>query len=567
MTQPDPPTAQKPSHILTVSVEEYFHAGAFLKTLRRKHWDRLERRLDEPIEKILNQLRRFNQTATFFVLGCVAEERPDLIAKIMADGHEIASSSYWPRSLEGVTPSDFREDLNRTAQALMNAGVNRVSGFRASRGWMRQEDLWSLDVLADMGYAYDSSLNPVALRFFCDPDRYQIHTHRSPSGKVIHEFPVATIGILGFRIGIAGGNWIRQLPHSLLTRLVDIRQRRSDKPLVFYYMPWELDSHQPKLSGLPKSTRIRHYRNLGKTSWVFEHYLRVFNFTSIGNYLGLPPQEYTGAKPVTASDGAETIEVSFDKEREQVSLVIPLYNEEQNVGYLKRTLIDFRKQLADKFEIFFVLVDDGSADSTWQELNTHFGTMRDCKLVKQPRNKGVAAAILEGINQAQTEIVCSLDCDCSYDPYELAQMIPEIENADLVTASPYHPDGHVLNVPPWRLLLSKTLSRMYSIVLKKRLHTFTSCCRVYRKSAVANLHINDTGFLGVAETLIRMHLNGARIVEHPATLESRVLGESKMKILHTIKGHLKFLKKLIAERSKNPAPPSAPTSGDSNDRA
>jgi len=564
MTQPDQVTTQKPSHILTVSVEEYFHAGAFLKTLRRKHWDRLERRLDEPIEKILNQLRRFNQTATFFILGCVADERPDLIAKIMADGHEIASSSYWPRRLEGVTPNDFREDLGRTAQALMNAGVDHVSGFRASRGWMRKEDLWSLDVLADMGYDYDSSLNPVAFRFVGNPDRYQIHTHKSPSGKIIHEFPVATIGILGFRIGIAGGNWIRQLPHALLTRLVDIRQRRSDKPLVFYYMPWELDSHQPKLSGLPKSTRIRHYRNLGKTSWVFEHYLRVFNFTSIGNYLGLPPQKYIDIESVSTCKESNKIEVKFDKERTPVSLVIPLFNEEQNVGYLKRTLIDFRKQLSERFEIFFVLVDDGSGDSTWHELNLHFGTMPDCKLVKQPQNKGVAAAILEGINQAETEIVCSLDCDCSYDPYELAVMIPMIENADLVTASPYHPDGHVLNVPSWRLLLSKTLSRMYSIVLKKRLHTFTSCCRVYRKSAVANVQINDTGFLGVAETLIRMYLNGARIVEHPATLESRVLGESKMKILHTIKGHLVFLKKLISERFKNATSTASHNSGEKN---
>jgi polysaccharide deacetylase family protein (PEP-CTERM system associated) len=545
MLQPGQGISTKPLHILTVSVEEYFHAGAFTKTLQRKHWGRLEGRLDEPIDNILNQLRRFDQKATFFVLGCIAAECPDLVAKIMADGHEIGSSTYWPRSLKGMMPDEFREDVARATEALKNAGVSSISGFRASRDWMRKEDLWILDELADMGYAYDSSLNPIGWHFFGQPERYQIYSHQTPSGKTIHEFPVATIGCFGFRVGIAGGNWIRQFPHTVLRRLVSIRQHRCDTPLVFYFMPWELDRHQPKLSGLSKTTQIRHYRNLGKTSWVFEHYLRLFKFTSIGNYIGLPPQQYIKPIPITS---IEEVEVHSGKRRTAVSLVIPLFNEEQNIGYLKRTLIDLRKRLSDQFEISFVLVDDGSADTTWQALNEQFGTITNCELVQQPKNMGVAAAILAGIDHAETEIVCSLDCDCSYDPYELARMIPLIEKAELVTASPYHPDGCVLNVPSWRLLLSKTLSRMYSFILKKRLHTFTSCCRVYRKSAVMGLQINDKRFLGVAETLIRMHQNGVRIVEHPATLESRVLGESKMKVIHTIKAHLVFLTKLARER-------------------
>lgn len=549
MVQSGHEASTKPLHILTVSVEEYFHAGAFLKTLRRKHWDRLERRLDEPLDNILNQLRRFHQKATFFILGCVAAERPDLIAKIMEDGHEIASSSYWPRSLKGMMPDEFREDIARTADALKRAGVSHVSGFRISRNWLCENDLWALDVLADMGFAYDSSCNPIAWHFFGQPERHQIHLHQAPSGKTIHEFPVATTGCFGFRIGIAGGNWVRQFPHTLLSRLVAIRQRRCNKPLVFYFMPWELDRHQPKLSGLSRSTQIRHYRNLGKTSWVFEHYLRAFTFTSIGDYLGLPPQQHIATNPLPSDHKIHEIIVHPENRGKPVSLVIPLFNEQQNVSYLKRTLLDLRNRLSDRFHINLVLVDDGSSDATWQELQEQFGTLSDCQLVQQPRNMGVAAAILAGINHAQTEIVCSLDCDCSYDPYELAQMIPLIEDAELVTASPYHPNGHVLNVPSWRLLLSKTLSRMYSLVLKKRLYTFTSCCRVYRKSVVMDLQINDKGFLGVAETLIRMHLNGARIVEHPATLESRVLGESKMKIIHTIKGHLVFLAKLVRERT------------------
>ncbi len=548
MKQTDPSNTVKPSHILTVSVEEYFHAGAFLKTLRHKHWDRLEQRLNYSIDKILNQLHQYDQTATFFILGCIADERPDLIAKIMADGHEIASSTYWPRGLEGLMPDEFQDDLIRTKEALERAGVDKISGFRSSRDWLKKRDLWILDILADMGYAYDSSLNPVAFRFAGQPERHQIHEHQSPAGNTLHEFPVATFGICGFRIGIAGGNWVRQFPHTFLSRIVDYQQQQRTSPQVFYFMPWELDRGQPQLSGLSKMTRIRHYRNLGKTSWVFEHYLRIFNFTSIGSYLELPKQKLTEVNTShTEVDPIEIINKPGNKQ-EKVSLVIPLFNEEQNISYLKRTLIDLRTRLADRYHIHLVLVDDGSRDKTWQKMNTYFGAMEDCLLVKQPRNIGVAAAILTGIKQAPTEIVCSLDCDCSYDPYELKLMIPLIKEAELVTASPYHPDGHVLNVPSWRLLLSKTLSRMYSIVLNKRLYTYTSCCRVYRKSAVTNIEIQDKGFLGVAETLVRMQQNGARIVEYPATLESRVLGESKMKILHTIRGHLIFLKELVIKR-------------------
>lgn len=534
---------QKPSHILTVSVEEYFHAGAFQRILQSKHWDRLEQRLDESLGQVLSLLNRYNQTATFFFLGCVAAKRPELVSRILADGHEIAASTFWPKSLDQMLPEEFEDDLTRTREVLTEAGVDKVSGFRTSRSWMKKRNLWALDILADHGYVYDSSLNPISLRFIGLPERYQVHTHHSPSGNTICEFPIATYGVCGLRFGISGGNWIRQLPHTLLHRIVNYQQRRCDRPMVFYFMPWELDKWQPKLSGLSRLTRIRHYRNLGKTSWVFDHYLRVYNFTSIGDYLGLAEQRYS-VSPESNDRSQEKIEIPKEV-REKVSLVIPLFNEENNIIYLRRTLDDLKNRLKDGYEFFIVLVDDGSNDKTWQEVNTYFSDMTRCRLVQQPRNMGVAAAILRGVKEAPTEVVCSIDCDCSYDPYVLRSMLPLIKKADLVTASPYHPEGNVLNVPSWRLLLSKTLSRMYSMVLGKRLYTFTSCCRVYRKSVLAGVEINDPGFLGVAEMLIRMMQNGARIVEHPATLESRVLGESKMKTLNTIKAHLQFLRELV----------------------
>jgi dolichol-phosphate mannosyltransferase len=152
-----------------------------------------------------------------------------------------------------------------------------------------------------------------------------------------------------------------------------------------------------------------------------------------------------------------------------------------------------------------------------------------------------------------------MDCDCSYDPAELEKMIPMIQDADLVTASPYHPDGEVYNVPAWRLFLSRTLSSIYSVLLSSKIHTYTSCFRVYRKEAVEKLQLREGGFLGVAELLIRLRLAGGRVVEYPTTLASRLFGESKMKVVRTIFRHLGLIAELARLRLRGvPVAPPVP---------
>jgi len=173
----------------------------------------------------------------------------------------------------------------------------------------------------------------------------------------------------------------------------------------------------------------------------------------------------------------------------------------------------------------------------------------DSKLIRKSKNQGVAAAILTGIRHAQTDVVCSIDCDCTYDPHQLEKLIPQLtEGVDLVTGSPYHPQGRVFNVPAWRLLLSRVASFLYRCVLKQKLYTYTSCFRVYRRSAVVKLDVKETGFLGIAELLGKLDLQGSKIVECPTTLEARLLGESKMKTVRTIVGHFYLLGVLSATR-------------------
>jgi glycosyltransferase involved in cell wall biosynthesis len=218
--------------------------------------------------------------------------------------------------------------------------------------------------------------------------------------------------------------------------------------------------------------------------------------------------------------------------------------------YLANTLRSVETNLKENgYQANFIFVDDASKDTTLEKLNELFAEKENVSIVRHETNQGVAAGIMTGLRTAQTEIVCSMDCDCTYDPHELVRMLPFLtEKVDLVTASPYHAEGGVRNVPEWRLFLSKGASWLYRRALRAKLATYTSCFRVYRRSSFVGLPLQEKGFLGVAEMLGRLDLNGGRIVEYPAVLEVRLFGFSKMKTARTVFGHLKLLSRLAKMR-------------------
>ena len=244
----------------------------------------------------------------------------------------------------------------------------------------------------------------------------------------------------------------------------------------------------------------------------------------------------------------------------EISVVVPFFNEQAVLLHFEHTINDVEVELGKDYTVNFVLVDDGSTDGTAHRLHHMFGSRPNFIIVQHAVNRGVAAAILTGIRQATTEIVCSIDCDCSYDPQSLKRFIPALtEGVDMVTASPYHPRGAVRNVPTWRVKLSKGASFLYSLILRNKLFTYTSCFRVYRKSAVCKLALSNNGFVGVAEILGRLDLQGSLIREEPAILNVRLFGKSKMKLVRTIFGHLRLMLWLARTRAttKRPDRPTA----------
>lgn len=534
-------------NLLTVLVEDYFHVGAFENLIRRQNWGNFEPRYEQNTMKTLDLLDELNTTATFFVLGWIAERNPKLIREIVSRGHEVASRGYYHRSLKNLTNDEFREDLRRTNMALEDAGGQKIIGYRSAEKLSYQKDTWIFDVLAEEGFVYDASFIPTGRDADSQRFAHQVHA----DGRAVWEFPYSTANIGIGLFPIAGGNYFRQIPYTLMRQAVRDWNNRYSQPFVMYFHVWELDGEQPRISAASTYNRIRHYRKLDKMEWIIRENLGKYDFTTAADFLDLG-LEHVESSPIAHQD---PIVVRSDpgKALEPVTVVIPCYNEESALPYLANTLRSVETSLHDSgYSPEFLFVDDASQDTTPQRIEELFGDWKNVRLVRHEQNRGVAAGIMTGLGAAETEIVCSMDCDCTYDPHELVRMIPMLaEGVDMVTASPYHRAGGVRNVPGWRLFLSKGASWLYRRTLRSKLDTYTSCFRVYRRSSVADLPLSENGFLGVAEMLGRLDLRGGKIVEHPAVLEVRLFGFSKMKTARTIFGHLTLLSRLAKIRFKS----------------
>ena len=240
--------------------------------------------------------------------------------------------------------------------------------------------------------------------------------------------------------------------------------------------------------------------------------------------------------------------------RQAISVVIPCFNEAEGISRLAKELLAWKARVDEQYRIDWILVDDGSTDGTLECLHRAFADWDNITILRHEINRGITAAVLTGIRAARTEIVCCLDSDCSYAPEELCGMIPRLDDSvAVVTASPYHPLGRVEDVPAWRLGLSRAASFLYRCVIRQKLHTYTSCCRVYRRSAVVDVPVRQTGFVGMVEIVARLDQQGHRIVEHPAVLRVRKLGRSKVKLIRTIISHLWLLFQLGWQRLRPPS--------------
>lgn len=531
-------------HILTIALEDYFHAPAFRGLIDQKSWSRFETRYEKSSVAALELLARSKSTATFFVDAWVGQKRPDLLREILRQGHEIALSGNSWASFRTLSGGELREKLRRSRAAVEDACQHEILGYRRSDVLLHPKHLAALEVLAEEGFVYDSSLTPTGLAFRREPWRRFPHQQQFGSSS-IWEIPLSSYDIGGCMIPFAGGNYFRQYPERLVQWFLSRWVSMETEPLVLYFRLWDLDPLHPRIHTGSLLRNLRHYRNSDRMVRILRELFAQYQFSSIAGILQRT-QAPVKTQPVSAITSlvTPTCEELLGRVRTPISVIIPCYNEEASIPYLRRSLDELQAELAAEYDVQFILVDDGSRDKTWEMLRELFGSRADTLLIRHEHNRGVAAAISTGLEQAR-EIACSMDCDCSYDPHELKPMLALLtEGVDLVVASPYHPKGGVSNVPVWRVTLSRGASLLYQVVTGRRLNTFTSCLRVYRRTAAVATSLRYPGFLGIAELAGRFVLDGRAIVEHPAVLELRLFGRSKMKITKTIAGHLRLLTSL-----------------------
>ncbi|MES1024411.1 glycosyltransferase [Gloeocapsa sp. BRSZ] len=239
--------------------------------------------------------------------------------------------------------------------------------------------------------------------------------------------------------------------------------------------------------------------------------------------------------------------ISPTADSRSVSIIIPCFNESEGIESLSTKLLPVWQQLNLIRKTELIFVDDGSTDDTFAQIQHFFG--EQAQIVRHPKNKGLSAAIHTGFIHSRGDIICTIDSDCTYNPQYLLPLLNLMNRADVVTASPYHPKGSVKNVPPWRLFLSKGLSQIYRIVLPQKLYTYTSMFRAYRREVLEIIPITYPGFLGLVEILVEAMLHGYKVAEYPAELQSRVYGQSKLRVARVILSHLRYLAQLIKRRT------------------
>lgn len=262
---------------LTVDVEDYFHVSAFAGSIEQKDWDSYPLRVENNTGRLLDLFDEFDVKATFFVLGWVASRVPELIKEIASRGHEVACHGYSHQLIYNQSIDVFREETLRSKNLLEDIVQLPVRGYRAASYSITNQSRWALDVLAETGFDYDSSIFPVRHDRYGIPDAPKFpYVMKTPAGHSLVEFPLSSAKLFKYQLPVAGGGYFRLYPYAL-SRAGLSQINRRQQPFIFYLHPWEIDSDQPRISASWFS-RFRHYNNLDKCESRLRRLLSDFKF-------------------------------------------------------------------------------------------------------------------------------------------------------------------------------------------------------------------------------------------------------------------------------------------------
>ena len=253
--------------------------NAFEPFIDRAEWASQPSRVEASTATLLELLARHGATGTFFVVGWLADRKPELVRRIARAGHEVASHSWWHRRVPTLSRDEFREDVARTKARLEEITGQPVLGFRAPSFSILPGMEWAFDILLETGHTYDSSVFPIRRPGYGWPGAPTQPFDIVRPGGTLREYPMTTLDFLGIRIPAAGGGYLRQFPFGIIQRAFRDRERRGREGM-FYVHPWEVDPDQPRLE-CGWLTAIRHYRGLARTLPRLERLLGEFRFAAV----------------------------------------------------------------------------------------------------------------------------------------------------------------------------------------------------------------------------------------------------------------------------------------------
>jgi polysaccharide deacetylase family protein (PEP-CTERM system associated) len=274
-------TKKRFTNALTIDFEDWYQG----LEIPYSEWDKFEDRIDFIGNKLLSILDEADTKATFFMLGYIAEKHPEIVKKIQAEGHEIATHGFSHTLIYTQTPEVYREEMQRAVGFLENLTGNKVVGHRAPFFSITKDSLWALDVLGELGIRYDSSIFPVLnYRYgIAGAPRFPYEIERG--GHKFMEFPISTLKFGKVTLPIAGGAYFRIYPYALSKQFLKA-VNRGGQPFTFYLHPWELDPEHPRID-LPRRISATHYFNLGATEKRFRKLLKDFKFAPMKDVLNI----------------------------------------------------------------------------------------------------------------------------------------------------------------------------------------------------------------------------------------------------------------------------------------
>ena len=264
---------------LSIDLEDYYHVSAF-ESVNRDNWSSYSSRVVQNTQRVFELLDEVDCKATFFALGWVAESYPGLIREIANRGHEVACHSDKHQRVFEMTPTEFREDTRVARNRLQDASGAAIIGYRAPSFSITRNSLWALEILAELGFRYDSSIFPVLHPNYGMPRGPRTPFRVETNHGAIVEFPMPTLEFAGSRAPFGGGAYLRLLPYWYTRWGMRYLNEREGQPTCVYIHPWEIDPEQPRMEG-SLTARLRHYLGLGSTEAKLRCLLRDFEFAPL----------------------------------------------------------------------------------------------------------------------------------------------------------------------------------------------------------------------------------------------------------------------------------------------